>query len=73
MAGQLIKLVPSNFQKDLYDGHGLILEVTETHYRVLMYDLIRIIRKNMATVVIGQKETYFSIDEADGYGYFEVI
>lgn len=71
--GMLIKLKPENFPQDAYEGHGLILEATETHYQVLMYDLVKISRRNLSTTVIGQKRIFFSIEEADGLQFFEEV
>jgi hypothetical protein len=71
LPGMLIKLKPENFEKDMLDGYGLILDNDDGQYLILMYNLTKTSRKNLSVVDLKQRRIELPVKEADERGYFE--
>ena len=71
--GDLIELVPENFFHDWYQGKGLILSVEDHKYKVLIFELIKISKKRLVEINMGQQTVDFPIKEADECGYFKLL
>jgi hypothetical protein len=71
LPGMLIKLKPENFEKDMLDGYGLILDNDDGKYLILMYNLTKTSRKNLSVVDLKQRRIELPVKEADERSYFE--
>lgn len=71
--GDMIELVPQNFFHDWYQGTGLILSVDDNKYTVLVFELVKISRKRLTNMNLGQQRIEFPIQEADECGYFKLV
>ena len=69
--GDMIQLVPENFFGDWYQGTGLIVDIENGDYVVMMFDLKKTSRKRLVEIELGHQTTRFKVVEADQYGYFK--
>jgi hypothetical protein len=71
--GDMVELDSSSFEDDMYEGTGLIVKIENSVYNILVFSLKKISRKNLSTVVLGQRTIKLPVEIADEKGYLRPI